>query len=187
MFMPKIVDHDQYREELLKKCMPIFVKKGVASVSMRELSKELGVSTGTLYHYFPTKEVLFSSMVRLLVSTDAKAIKELSEESSSLVDIMNFVAGREGHFLNLILLAVDVKRHLTDSKELMELVEDSFRSYQTALDRFFPNGSEGKGGKAFLAFFVGALFLKLKGEENSGWMEFFDGLQYLTDLFKPET
>lgn len=184
--MPKIVDHDLYRAELLAKCMPIFVQKGVASVSMRELSKELGVSTGTLYHYFPTKEVLFASMVRQLVSLDAQAIQSLSEETSDMLDIMNFVAGREGHFLNLILLAVDVKRHLSDSKELVQLVDDSFASYMSALDRFFPSGSGGKGGQAFLAFFVGALFLKSKGSEESGWIDLFEGLQYISQLFQGE-
>ncbi|MCU0824458.1 MAG: TetR/AcrR family transcriptional regulator [Leptospira sp.] len=186
--MPKIVDHDLYRKELLEKCLPIFVEKGVASVSMRELSKELGVSTGTLYHYFPTKEVLFASMVRMLVSSDSMAIQELSSQSSNVLDIMNFVANRQSHFQNLILLAVDVKRQLSDSQELIELVDDSFRDYQFAIDRFFKTSSEGKGGKAFLAFFVGALLLKSKNEE-SGWLDLFEGLQYITEIFnvKPET
>lgn len=184
--MPKIVDHDLYRTELLTKSMPIFVRKGVASVSMRELSKELGVSTGTLYHYFPTKEILFSSMVRLLVSTDARAIQDLSDQNANMMDILNFVSGREGHFLNLILLAVDVKRHLVESEELIELVDDSLFSYQSALTKFFPRDTEGKGGKAFLAFFVGALFLKSKEKEESGWLDLFEGLNYLTDLFKQE-
>ncbi|XDD45854.1 TetR/AcrR family transcriptional regulator [Leptospira sp. WS39.C2] len=181
--MPKIVDHNLYRMELLSKSLPIFVSKGVASVSMRELSKELGVSTGTLYHYFPTKESLFSSMVKHLVTSDAEAIQKLSEETTNVIDIMNFVSGKEGHFLNLMLLAVDVKRQLSDSKELLELVEESFSSYENALNRFFPKETDGKGGKAFLAFFVGVLFLKSKGDEETSWLDLFEGLKYLGDLF----
>ncbi|EOQ88674.1 transcriptional regulator, TetR family [Leptospira yanagawae serovar Saopaulo str. Sao Paulo = ATCC 700523] len=181
--MPKIVDHQQYRVELLSKSLPIFVSKGVASVSMRELSKELGVSTGTLYHYFPTKEALFTSMVKHLVSSDAEAILKLSEESTSIIDIMNFVAGKEGHFLNLMLLAVDVKRQLSDSTELIQLVDESFSAYESALNRFFPKETDGKGGKAFLSFFVGVLFLKSKGDEDTSWIELFEGLKYLGDLF----
>ncbi len=182
--MPKIVDHDLYRAELLSKCMPIFVSKGVSSVSMRELSKELGVSTGTLYHYFPTKEILFESMVKQLVAIDEKEIRELSETQFSLEDIMNFVAKREDHFMNLILLAVDVKRQLNDSNELAELVEDSFHSYQTALDQFFPSDTNVKAGKAFLSFFIGALFLKNKATVETEWPELFEGLGNLMALFQ---
>jgi AcrR family transcriptional regulator len=181
--MPKIVDHNLYRIELLSKSLPIFVSKGVASVSMRELSKELGVSTGTLYHYFPTKEALFSSMVKHLVSSDAEAIHKLSEENANVNDIINFVSGKEGHFLNLMLLAVDVKRQLSDSEDLAQLVEESFTSYENALNRFFPKETEGKGGKAFLAFFIGVLFLKLKGEPETSWIHLLEGLKYLGDLF----
>lgn len=182
--MPKIVDHDLYRVELLTKCMPIFVAKGVSSVSMRELSKELGVSTGTLYHYFPTKEILFASMVRQVVAIDAKEITELSENHSGLADIMNFVGSRETHFMNLMLLAVDVKRQLSESTELTQLVEDSFAAYRTALDRFFPADASVMSGKAFLSFFLGALFLKNKATEETGWPALFEGLENLKVLFQ---
>lgn len=182
--MPKIVDHDLYRIELLTKCMPIFVSKGVSSVSMRELSSALGVSTGTLYHYFPTKEILFESMVKQLVAIDAKEITELSESHSALSDIMNFVASRESHFMNLMLLAVDVKRQLSVSDELVQLVEDSFDLYRTALDRFFPADTNATSGRAFLSFFLGALFLKNKATKETGWPELFAGLENLKVLFQ---
>ncbi|NJL79674.1 MAG: helix-turn-helix transcriptional regulator, partial [Richelia sp. SM2_1_7] len=57
--MPKIVDHEKYRKELLWKSFDLFAQKGYGSVTMREIAKELGVSTGTLYHYFPNKESLY--------------------------------------------------------------------------------------------------------------------------------
>ncbi|PJZ46051.1 TetR/AcrR family transcriptional regulator [Leptospira brenneri] len=164
--------------------MPIFVSKGVSSVSMRELSKELGVSTGTLYHYFPTKEILFESMVKQFVAIDEKEIRELSETQFSLEDIMNFVSKREEHFMNLVLLAVDVKRQLSESSELAELVEDSFVAYRTALDRFFPSDTNIKAGKAFLSFFIGALFLKNKTTNETEWPELFESLGNLMALFQ---
>ncbi|MGV3664711.1 MAG: TetR/AcrR family transcriptional regulator [Leptospira bouyouniensis] len=181
--MPKIVDHNLYRIELLSKSLPIFVAKGVASVSMRELSKELGVSTGTLYHYFPTKESLFASMVKHLVSSDAEEIVKLSEETKNLDDILQFVTQKEGHFLNLMLLAVDVKRHHSNSKDLLQVVDDSFLAFETVLNRFFPLDSNGKGGKAFLAFFVGILFLKSNVEEKTSWVDLFDGLKQIISLY----
>jgi AcrR family transcriptional regulator len=65
--MPKIVDHDLYRKELLSKCFDLFAAKGYASITMREVAKELKVSTGTLYHYFPNKKALFEQLVEEMV------------------------------------------------------------------------------------------------------------------------
>lgn len=60
--MPKIVDHKKYKRTLLEKARVIFSTKNYADVSMRDVAQSLGVSTGTLYHYFPSKEDLFCDL-----------------------------------------------------------------------------------------------------------------------------
>jgi AcrR family transcriptional regulator len=59
--MPKIVDHDQYRKELLSKCFDLFAEKGYGSITMRQIAEGLNVSTGTLYHYFPANKLYLSN------------------------------------------------------------------------------------------------------------------------------
>ncbi|MEM6522117.1 MAG: TetR/AcrR family transcriptional regulator [Cyanobacteria bacterium P01_D01_bin.71] len=61
--MPKIVDRDRYRRELLAQCLSLFAEKGFSVVTMRQIASSLGVSTGTLYHYFPNKETIFAQLV----------------------------------------------------------------------------------------------------------------------------
>ncbi|MGY2897198.1 helix-turn-helix domain-containing protein [Deinococcus sp. UYEF24] len=61
--MPKIVDHDQRRAIILDGAFTAFVKRGYASLSMRDLAREIGVTLGGLYHYFPGKEELFLALV----------------------------------------------------------------------------------------------------------------------------
>jgi AcrR family transcriptional regulator len=68
--VPKVVDHAAYRVELLSKSFEIFAERGYHGITMRELAKELGVSTGTLYHYFATKEEVFQQLMSLLADTD---------------------------------------------------------------------------------------------------------------------
>jgi AcrR family transcriptional regulator len=179
--MPKIVDHEIYREELLTQCMPLFVAKGVSAVSVRELSSVLGVSTGTLYYYFPTKEALFESMVRLFVEKDSREIAELSKNGTNVFDLIDYISTKEAHFINLVLLAVDVKRSHADSKDLIHLLDDSWNAYAAVLGQFFPNNN-GKAGEAFLSFFVGALFLKSTRSDEIKWRDLFDGLETLTSF-----
>ena len=64
--MPKVVDHDRYRKELLSQCLALFAEQGYGSVTMRQIAQRLGVSTGTLYHYFPSKEGIFAQLVEEL-------------------------------------------------------------------------------------------------------------------------
>lgn len=68
--MPKVVDHDQYRRELLRQCFDLFADQGYAALTMRQIAQALGVSTGTLYHYFSSKEDLFEQLVADMVEQD---------------------------------------------------------------------------------------------------------------------
>ena len=68
--MPKIVDRDHYRQELLMKSFDLFAQKGYSSITMRQLAQGIGVSTGTLYHYFPSKEALFLQLAEELDRQD---------------------------------------------------------------------------------------------------------------------
>ena len=78
--MPKIVDRDQYRKELLIKSFDLFAQKGYGSITMRQLAQGLGVSTGTLYHYFPSKEALFLQLVE--EQTQQNILNFLAEEGN---------------------------------------------------------------------------------------------------------
>ncbi len=60
--MPKVVDHEKCREELLENCFKIFSKKGYSKVSIREIAKETCLSTGSIYHYFKNKEDILEQM-----------------------------------------------------------------------------------------------------------------------------
>ncbi|MGD1904900.1 MAG: TetR/AcrR family transcriptional regulator [Leptolyngbyaceae cyanobacterium] len=64
--MPKIVDRDRYRKELLSQCLGLFAEQGYGSTTMRQIAQGLGVSTGTLYHYFPSKERILEQLVEEL-------------------------------------------------------------------------------------------------------------------------
>ena len=60
--MPKIVNHRERRTEILKKAQPLFAHSGYAALSMREIARQLGVTTGSLYHYFPNKRTMLDAL-----------------------------------------------------------------------------------------------------------------------------
>ena len=109
--MPKIVDHDQYRKELLMKSFDLFAQKGYSSTTMRQLAQGLGVSTGTLYHYFPNKEALFCQLVQEQTQQDIMHLLAEAGNPSMLSErietVFNFVAKNEDYFLKQSLLWIE--------------------------------------------------------------------------------
>jgi AcrR family transcriptional regulator len=56
-------------QELLDAAIELFARKGFAATRSEEVALRAGVSKGTLYLYFPSKEELFKAVVRSRLST----------------------------------------------------------------------------------------------------------------------
>ena len=50
--------------ELLEAALDLFVEKGFAATRVDDVAARAGVSKGTLFLYFPSKEELFKAVVR---------------------------------------------------------------------------------------------------------------------------
>ncbi len=129
--MPKIVDHDKYRKELADKCMDLFSKKGYANVTMREISKELGVSTGSLYHYFPNKEAIFAHMADHLSQSDVANVLSRVDDSFGARDRLEVYgehwATNRGYYQSILLLAIDFIRNYTGQDK--DIVKKEYVQY----------------------------------------------------------
>ena len=73
-------------QELLDAALELFVEKGFATTRSEEVAQRAGVSKGTLYLYFPSKEELFKAVVRSNLSSliaEGQQIADVYEGSSS--------------------------------------------------------------------------------------------------------
>lgn len=62
--MPKIVDHDQRRREVLTAARRVIVRDGIDAATTRAIAKEAGYSNGVLAHYFDDKDDILLSALR---------------------------------------------------------------------------------------------------------------------------
>lgn len=62
--MPKIVDHEQRRQELLDAMARVIVRAGIEGATARAIAKESGWSTGSLAHYFADRDDILASVLR---------------------------------------------------------------------------------------------------------------------------
>jgi AcrR family transcriptional regulator len=131
--MPKLVDHDEYRKELLNKCFSIFTRKGFSSVTMREIAAEIGVSTGTLYHYFPTKESIMEHMFSYVQETNVNEFLSVTEKVESIAEKLDLFVEKWKEFgsfyQSVMLLSIDVLRNV--SSENSEKIFINFSNHYT--------------------------------------------------------
>lgn len=62
--MPKIVDHDARRRQIVMATWRVIAAGGLAGATIREIAREAGCSSGVLAHYFTDRQdILASAMV----------------------------------------------------------------------------------------------------------------------------
>jgi AcrR family transcriptional regulator len=56
--MPKLVDHQQRREELVRAVWQVISREGIEGATVRRVAQEAGLSVGGLRHYFDSQDSL---------------------------------------------------------------------------------------------------------------------------------
>jgi AcrR family transcriptional regulator len=82
--MPKIVDHDVQRETFAEAAMRLIARKGLEGVTMRAVAAESGLSYGSLFHYFDSKEQLLMHAVQTTIGKQTRRVNEYSSQYAGL-------------------------------------------------------------------------------------------------------
>lgn len=113
--MPKLVDHVSYRKQLLAQCLDLFAQRGYSALTTRQIAEALNVSTGTLYHYFSTKEALFQQLIEEITQQTVIGVLSQAHEQTSfeerLLDFFRFLAEHEVDLQKQHLITLDYYQH----------------------------------------------------------------------------
>ena len=141
--MPKIVDRDRYRKKLLKDCFNLFARRGYGSLTMRQVATEIGVSTGTLYHYFSSKEELFTQLIEEITEQDILlATNEINDEGLETIEqrvlaLGQFIVKNEELFYKQNLLLINFFQQAELKQEsIVEAIKLSGDRYQQEIMKF---------------------------------------------------
>ncbi|WP_191089824.1 TetR/AcrR family transcriptional regulator [Nesterenkonia ebinurensis] len=77
--MPKIVDHEVRRQEIIHATMRVIQRVGVEKTTVRTIAKETGYSAGVLAHYFKNKE-------EILAMTHLAAFRQVQIRTNEIID-----------------------------------------------------------------------------------------------------
>jgi AcrR family transcriptional regulator len=80
--------------EILEAALTVFAEKGFAAARMEDIAARAGVTKGTIYLYFPSKEEVFKSLARLHVGdTLAQAAELAAQYSGTVRDFLSMMLG----------------------------------------------------------------------------------------------
>ena len=178
--MPKIVDHDEYRSTLLEATTGIFAQHGYSSISMREIASELGVSTGTLYHYFPNKEALFRAVMLSLAERDELVVDgEIAQQTDNpLGPLFALIGEQEPYFRQHIQLMVDfLQVHGDEHHDQVQTVALRYRKIVTQL-----TGLPAAQVTVILSQILGLILLRMLEHPKQSFVQQSNTFQ---TLFKP--
>jgi len=83
--MPKIVDHDAQRVKFAEAAMSLIARHGLEGVTMRAVAAEAGLSYGSLFHYFDSKDELLMHAVRHSTSLQTTRFNAYTSQYSGVI------------------------------------------------------------------------------------------------------
>ncbi len=181
--MPKIVNREEYRQKLLEKSLHLFTRKGYNNINMKEIAAEIGVSTGTLYHYFPSKESMLAEMIAWIGDKNVEEYIERTRTVPKMVDrfdmIVDFWKEKSELYENIMLLAIDMYRNAD--------IEEWKPVYSFFAERYTAGMSERLNisrqfARSIFIYFIGLSFHSLAFDGSD---EFHKQIDFLDIIFRP--
>jgi AcrR family transcriptional regulator len=90
---------DARAPEILEAALEVFAQKGFAGTRMDDIARKAGITKGTIYLYFDSKESVFKALARASIGEQLAAVKAQVENfPGATAQLLRFVLSTMGRF-----------------------------------------------------------------------------------------
>jgi AcrR family transcriptional regulator len=170
------------RTAILQAAISLFARKGFAETGISQIARAAGISHGTIFLYFPSKEVLFrAAVLEPLEVFAAQSLEMMDADGSSLQRVRRLVRAQvmgtaaERSYLQMVQLAVAQGDQFGDLAEEIAAVLDpvGLRLSRLVAEGMnvgeFSPGSSDAVAASYLAYLNGIGLVILDREDTSLW------------------
>jgi TetR/AcrR family transcriptional regulator, transcriptional repressor of bet genes len=90
--MPKIVDHEQRRDEIALVACRVVAEHGFDQATIVRIAREAGYTTGMVAHYYDTKQEIVIAALRLILRRIEERLTRPAAEGESAPDLLTVLA-----------------------------------------------------------------------------------------------
>jgi TetR/AcrR family acrAB operon transcriptional repressor len=83
------------RDQLLRKALTVFSKKGYAAAALEDIAHEAEVTRGAIYWHFGSKAELYNTLIREFSDRGTLIVQQAASEGGTLLDILRRVFVRQ--------------------------------------------------------------------------------------------
>jgi AcrR family transcriptional regulator len=102
---------DERQEQILQAALRVFARRGMAAAKIGDIAAEAGLSHGLVYHYFKSKDEMFTTLVRRALEGSVSVVRYACQQKGTPLEqlrwltqmILQSIAG-EGAFLFLLMI-----------------------------------------------------------------------------------
>lgn len=156
--------YEKRRKDILEVALGIFVENGFNGTRMQEIAKRCKLSYGMVYHYFPSKEAIFTTLVDMALDAAKQLVQSLHHSSSPQVigTLIDFAVSDPSPYYFAIIVEALTKKSVPS--ELSTRVKQSVLGLKTALATSTSNNSldnDDTKAEGILAILLGASIMKI--------------------------
>ena len=111
--MPKIVDKERKRIEIIEAAVRVFARQGFAKTRMQHIAETAGIGKGTIYEYFRSKDDLFLAVFDAFIQENARHInRRIRSIQDPLRKLQEYLRGwtdlLETEFMDFAEISLDI-------------------------------------------------------------------------------
>jgi AcrR family transcriptional regulator len=115
---------DARAPEILEAALACFAQKGFAGTRMDDIARRAGITKGTIYLYFDSKESVFKALARASIGEQLAAVRAMVETfPGSSAELLRFVLTTMGNFVRTSDRVILPKMLLAEAGNFPELAK----------------------------------------------------------------
>ncbi|CCQ92577.1 putative Transcriptional regulator, TetR family [[Clostridium] ultunense Esp] len=147
--MPKIVDYESKKQEIIEKARIVFAKRGYHNTNLSHISKKCGIGRTTLYQYFANKDEIFyhtmgSTLEEIKSQVNVIVLDEQLTFVEKLKEIIHKLTEEQKHnntFILLLEVWLVLKR---ENNETLEKLKEYTRELKRILEELIKEAINAK-------------------------------------------
>ncbi len=82
---------DERREQIIRAALKVFARRGMASAKISDIASEAGFSHGLVYHYFKSKEEIFTTLIRRALENSAMLVQHAKRQAGTPMERLQWM------------------------------------------------------------------------------------------------